>query len=330
MVEKYEPPYSLTPRIIDLITEISESIGRISIQQQINSDIQLRKDNRIRTIHASLAIENNSLSLEQVTDILDGKKVRGPASEILEVKNAIDAYNVLDTFNPYSVKDLLKAHRILMKGLVKEAGRFRSGSVGVFQDEILIHMAPPAEIVPQHMTNLLMWAKESKEHPLIKSCVFHYEFEFIHPFADGNGRTGRMWNMLLLSCWRPLFSWIPVETVIKQKQQEYYQALHDADKQVDSTKFIEFMLQTICESLNEYENKQMQIKGISTHLQRFLNVLGDEELAATELMNRMQLKNRAAFYQTYLQPALAAQLIERVYPDKPKSKNQRYRKHRTA
>ncbi|WP_400259695.1 Fic family protein [Candidatus Methanomassiliicoccus intestinalis] len=328
MVEKYEPPYSLTPRIIDLITEISENIGRISIQQQINSDIQLRKDNRIRTIHASLAIENNSLSLEQVTDILGGKKVRGPASEILEVKNAIDAYNVLDTFNPDSVKDLLKAHRILMKGLVKEAGRFRSGSVGVFQDEILIHMAPPAEIVPQHMTNLLMWAKDSKEHPLIKSCVFHYEFEFIHPFDDGNGRMGRMWNMLLLSCWRPLFSWIPVETVIKQKQQEYYQALHDADKQADSTKFIEFMLQTIRKSLNEYENKQMHIKRISTHLQRFLNVLGDEELAAIELMTRMQLKNRAAFYQTYLQPALAAQLIERVYPDKPKSKNQRYRKHK--
>jgi Fic family protein len=327
MIEKaYTPPYTMTETITNLIVEIGEKVGSITAWQHMNTNPQLRRDSRIRTIHASLAIENNSLSLDQVTDIIDGKRILGAPGEICEVKNAYEAYERMLSFNPYSVDDLLKAHGILMADLVKEAGRFRSGGVGVFKGGQIVHMASPADMVPQHIANLVHWTETAKAHPLIKGCVFHYEFEFIHPFADGNGRMGRLWNTLLLYQWKPIFAWIPVETVIREKQDVYYDALSEADRIANATPFVEFLLQAILDTLIEIERNQIPTRKISPHIQLFLDKLGNDELSAGEIMERMGLKNRPAFRKTYLQPALTSQLIEMTLPDKPNSKNQKYRK----
>lgn len=330
MDQAYTPPYSTTETMIALVAEISESIGLIAAWQHMNTNPQLRRDNRIRTIHASLAIENNSLSLDQVTDIINGKRVLGAPAEIREVKNAYEVYERLLTYDPYSVQDLLKAHAVLMEGLVKEAeaGCFRSGGVGVFKGDQMVHMAPPARMVPGHTQNLLLWAKTTKTHPLIASSVFHYEFEFIHPFADGNGRMGRMWNTLLLYRWKPVFAWIPVETIICERQEEYYTALGVADETSDATPFVEFLLQAILDTLRIIEQDQVPRKGISPSIRIFLDQLGNEALSAGELMQRMGLKNRPSFSKTYLSPALDAGLIEMTLPDKPSSKNQKYRRKR--
>ncbi len=207
----YKPPFSMTDRIISLVADISEQLGRIAVEHEGRISPHLRKENRIRTIHSSLAIEHNSLSIDQVTAIIDGKRVLGNPNEIREVQNAYEAYELMLKLDPNSVEDLLNAHRLMMNGLVPENGRFRSGGVGVFDGDKLIHMAPPADFVPQQISDLFLWYKNSEMHPLIKSAVFHYEFEFIHPFADGNGRMGRMWHSLLLGQWKDLFFWLPVE-----------------------------------------------------------------------------------------------------------------------
>ena len=252
MSEKpYTPPYSLTDTIIHLVSEISEQIGAITIISEVNPSPQLRRENQIRSIHSSLAIEYNSLSLEQVTDIINGKRVLGEPNEIREVKNAYEAYNLLFKFDPFRIEDMITAHKILMAGLANEAGKFRSGGVGIFAGERLVHMAPPAKIISEHMDNLINWVKDSNVHMLIKSCVFHYEFEFIHPFEDGNGRMGRMWQTLLLANWKPLFAWLPVEELIRERQQEYYDALAICDKAADATVFVEYMLRIIRDALNE-------------------------------------------------------------------------------
>ncbi len=252
MAEKsYIPPYQITDQIIHLVADISEQVGVISTKNGTAVSPQLRRENQIKSIHSSLSIENNSLSLEQVTDVINGKRVLGPPNEIREVKNAYEAYNLLLSFDPFSIEDMLKAHKILMMDLTKEAGRFRSGGVGIFSGEQLVHMAPLANVVPTLMSDLVNWLKSTDAHPLIKSCVFHYEFEFIHPFADGNGRMGRMWQTILLSNWKPLFAWLPVETLIRERQQGYYNVLSACDKAADSTQFIEYMLRIIHDALGE-------------------------------------------------------------------------------
>lgn len=227
----YKPPFHITDKMTSLIAEISEQIGRITVLQERTINPHLRRENRIRTIHSSLAIEQNSLSLEQVTAILDGRRIPGNPDEIREVQNAYEACELMLRLNPASMDDLLKAHRLMMKGLVPENGKFRSGGVGVFDGERLIHMAPPAEFVPEHIRNLFNWYQQSELHPLIKSAVFHYESEFIHPFADGNGRIGRMWHRLLPGKWKELFFWLPVEELIQSRQKEYYDAPGAADRQ---------------------------------------------------------------------------------------------------
>ena len=247
----YIPPFTVTDEITSLVADIAELVGHISATSEQLPLPKLRKENRIKTIHSSLAIENNSLSLEQVTAIVEGKRVLGPPKEILEVKNAIDAYELLLELNPYNEKDLLRAHRLMMNNLVKENGRYRQGDVGVFSGDKCIHMAPPAQRVPILIADLIAWVKTTKVHPLISSCVFHYEFEFIHPFADGNGRLGRMWQNVLLMKWKPIFAWIPVETIVKEHQQEYYKAIAQSDKIASSTPFISFMLHCLLESLKE-------------------------------------------------------------------------------
>lgn len=250
-MDAYQPPFHMTDRIINLVAAISEQVGRITVLSHGNLNPHLRKENRIRTIHSSLAIEHNSLSLDQVTAILDGKRILGNPNEIQEVKNAYDAYELMLTLNPYSVKDLLKAHKLMMTGLIRENGSFRQGNVGVFDGNVVIHVAPPARLVPQEMANLFGWYQKSELHPLIKSAVFHYEFEFIHPFADGNGRMGRMWHSLLLGVWNEIFYWLPVEDLIRNRQQEYYNALGKSDHEGDSAVFVELMLEILLDTLKE-------------------------------------------------------------------------------
>ena len=206
----YTPPFEITSKIIELISNISEKIGEINSLQDSPHQVKLRKENRIKTIHSSLAIENNSLSLKQITAIIEGKRVLGNPNEIKEVKNSIQAYDLLLSLNPYKEKDLLKAHKLMMQDLVERNGKYRTDGVGIFDGEKVVHMAPPANRVPELMGDLFEWLKTSDVHPLIKSCVFHYEFEFIHPFADGNGRTGRLWHTLILAKWQEFFLWIPI------------------------------------------------------------------------------------------------------------------------
>jgi Fic family protein len=247
----YKPPFEITSKIIELISNISEKIGEINYIQDSTSHVRLRKENRIKTIHSSLAIEKNSLSLKQITDIIDGKPVLGNPNEIKEVKNSIQAYDLLLSLNPYNEKDLLKAHQLMMQNLVERNGKYRTDGVGIFDGEKVVHLPPPANRVSELMFDLFEWLKNSDVHPLIKSCVFHYEFEFIHPFQDGNGRMGRLWQTVILKDWKKIFAWLPVETLIKEHQKEYYSALGTSDNEANSTKFIEFMLMLILNTIEE-------------------------------------------------------------------------------
>lgn len=247
----YKPPFEITSKIIELISNISEKIGEINYLQNNPYHIRLRKENRIKTIHSSLAIENNSLSLKQITAIIDGKHVLGNPNEIKEVKNSIQAYDLLLSLNPYNEKDLLKAHKLMMQDLVEISGKYRTDGVGIFDGAKVVHLAPPANRVSELMFDLFKWLKESDVHPLIKSCVFHYEFEFIHPFQDGNGRMGRLWQTVILKEWKEIFAWLPVETLIKENQKEYYNVLGTSDSEANSTKFIEFMLSLILNTIEE-------------------------------------------------------------------------------
>ena len=332
----YKPPFHMTDKMTSLIAEISEQVGRITVLQEGTISPHLRRENRIRTIHSSLAIEHNSLSLEQVTAILDGKRILGNPNEIKEVQNAYEAYELMLRLAPSSVDDLLKAHKLMMNGLVPENGKFRSGGVGVFDGEVLIHMAPPAEFVPKHIHNLFAWYQQSELHPLIKSAVFHYEFEFIHPFADGNGRMGRMWHSLLLGKWKELFFWLPIEELIQSRQKEYYDALGAADKQANGAGFVELTLEIIRDSLKEVtvvgrstgQDSDQVTDQDKTPTERLLSVLGNDTLSAAELMERLGLSHRPTFRKNYLNPALEQNLIERTIPDKPNSKNQKYRKRK--
>lgn len=255
----YTPPFEITSKIIELISNISEKIGEITSIQNSHYHIKLRKENRIKTIHSSLAIENNSLSLEQITAIIEGKRVLGNPNEIKEVKNSIQAYDLLLTLNPYKEKDLLNAHKLMMQDLVENCGKYRTDSVGIFDGQRVVHVAPPAKRVPILMADLFDWLEKSDTHPLIKSCVFHYEFEFIHPFQDGNGRIGRLWQTVILKNWKEVFAWIPVETLIKENQKEYYKVLGVSDSISNSTKFIEFMLSIILNTIDEIIETEKEV-----------------------------------------------------------------------
>ena len=241
-----QPPFQITNKIIDDVAEISELTGRLSAHDHLFSNPNLRRTNRIRTIHGSLAIEQNTLSLEQVTAVLNGKRVLAPPKDIAEVKNAYEIYERLDELDPYSVEALLTAHGIMTRGLVEESGMFRTRPVGVVDQEgHVLHFGTLPQYVPDLVMELLDWAKSSDLHMLIRSCVFHYELELIHPFADGNGRVGRLW----LSKWNPVFAWLPVESIIHDHQQEYYDAINASNDAGESTAFIEFMLSVIKASL---------------------------------------------------------------------------------
>ena len=238
---------------------------------------------------------------------------------IREVKNAYEVYEQLLCYNPFSVKDMLSAHKILMAGLVQNAGHFRSGGVGIFDGSRVVHMAPPAEFVPEHISNLLEWYQASDLHPLIKSAVFHYEFEFIHPFADGNGRMGRLWHTMLLSRWKEIMAWIPVETIVKERQEEYYKVLGIADKAADCTEFIEFMLTALRDILLTGTVSDQDNDQVSDQVKKLLAAIGDKELSMNELMEVLGLKHKPTFRKNYLKPALEQGLIEMTVADKPNS-----------
>ena len=315
----------ITPDIVRLISEISEILGGLSAANPPEIAPMLRRSNRLRSIQASLAIENNTLTIEQVTAIVDGRRVLGHPREIKEVKNAFAVYEMLENLSPFSEKDLLKAHGMLMAALVDEVGCYRSGGVGIMKGKAVVHIAPPASRVPVLMRDLFDWLKNTDAHPLIASSVFHYEFEFIHPFADGNGRMGRFWQTLILSRWRPMLAWLPVETVIRNRQEAYYQVLGQSDQQADSTAFIQFMLNAVLESLRETIETDPVGDQVSDPVKRLLQLFDKYPLSASELMQRLHLSHRPTFRKNYLHPASAAGLIEMTIPDKPNSRLQKYR-----
>jgi len=251
-----KPPYQITTRILQLISSVSEKIGEINAAYLFKPPAELRKKNRIKTIQSSLEIEGNSLSLDQVTAILDNKKIIAPEKDILEVKNAIKAYENIDNYNPASLTSFCKAHGILMNGLIENAGKIRTKSAGILKGSIVTHIAPPGDLVKSLVKELFNYLKNDKDLPVIKSCVFHYEIEFIHPFMDGNGRMGRLWQTVILKQYSPVFEFLPIESLIKKRQSEYYRILGESDNKGDSTGFIEFMLQIINESLEELLTNQ--------------------------------------------------------------------------
>lgn len=322
----YRPVYVITDEILTLVADIAARVDVLTVQSGMDQNPKLRRINRIRSIHSSLAIENNSLSLDQVAAIINGKRVLAPPQDICEVENAFAAYNRLLEFDPYDADDLQVAHGILMKDLVKDAGRYRSGNVGVFRGNDAVHVAPPAIDVSGRMADLILWTKDAAAHPLIKSCVFHYEFEFIHPFADGNGRMGRMWQTLLLHNWKEIFAWLPVETIVRERQQEYYAAMGHSNDTGDITAFIRFMLQAIWDTLCQYATSDQVSDQESDQVKSLLDALGARTLSAAELMVLLGLKHRPSFRKNYLRPALEQGLIEMTIPEAPNSRNQKYRK----
>lgn len=279
-------PFQITDKILNEVTEISQLVGTISVNSKLTSNPTLRRTNRIHTIYSSLAIEQNTLSIDQVTAVISGKRVIAPPKDIAEVKNAYEIYEHLDELNPYSVESLLFAHRIMMRDLVSESGVFRSKPVGIVDSKgNVLHFGTLHKYVPDLTMELLEWTENSELPMLIKSCVFHYEFEVIHPFADGNGRIGRLWHTLLLSKWNPIFAWIPVESIIHDRQDEYYQAINNSNDAVDSTVFIEFMLSAIKDALLETmeDNKPVKIKADKNDYR--WNIISDFLLDNDSIMN---------------------------------------------
>ena len=324
----YKPPFTITNKILSYVSSISEKIGRITATSSLEAKPHLRRNNRIKSIHSSLKIEANSLTLGQVRDVINGKIVFGEQKEIQEVKNAYDAYERLSEINPYNVQDLKQFHGIMTRYLLEESGEFRLGEEGVFNGEQCIFMAPPAQFVPQLMDELFDWMKEAKDdvHPLILSSVFHYEFVFIHPFSDGNGRMARLWHTAILSKWNPIFEYIPIESQIEKFQEEYYETISQCHVAGESTIFIEFMLEQIDRILNDISS---QISDKNEYLpeavQKLLGVMEyDIPYTSNGLMEKLELKSKEGFRRNYLHPAIKMNLIQMTIPDKPRSRNQRY------
>jgi Fic family protein len=321
-MEKYLPPFTLDEDILGLVAEIAETVGRLSGAWDIERSLMLRRINRVRTIHGSLAIEGNTLSVDQITAILEGKKVIAPPKEILEVKNALAVYECFMDWFPEKEQHLLDAHLVLMKGLIVEAGQYRSGGVGVMAGEMVVHMAPPASRVPELVGDLLGWLSETGLHPLVASSVFHYEFEFIHPFSDGNGRMGRLWQSLILAKWNPVFAYLPVESLVFARQQEYYQAIQESTRRSDSAPFVRFMLQAILDAIQAMPPQVAP--HVTPQVAKLLDLM-DGEMGRAELQKMFGLSDRKSFFERYLRPALEAGLIERTRPAEPHSRLQKYR-----
>lgn len=330
-MEKYEPPFTITNEILSYVSSVSEKIGQITALGSLEAKPHLRKNNKIKSIHSSLKIEANSLSLGQVRDVINGKTVIGKQQEIQEVKNAYAAYERISEIDPYDIDCLKQFHGIMTKYLVEESGEFRSGEEGVFNGEQCIFMAPPARFVPQFMENLFHWMKSVHEfiHPLVLSCIFHYEFVFIHPFSDGNGRMARLWHTVILSKWKPIFEYIPIESQIEKFQEEYYESIARCHAAGESTIFIEFMLSQIDKILDDISVQfNAENESLSEAVKNLLAIMDyDIPYTSKALMEKLGLKSREGFRKNYLRPAIELNLIRMSIPDKPNSRNQRYIKN---
>ena len=327
-MEEYKPPFTITNKMLSYVSAISEKIGKITAISNMEAKPHLRRNNRIKSIHSSLKIEANSLTLGQVRDVINGKAVLGKQKEIQEVKNAYAAYEHLLDIDPYNIRQLKQLHGIMTQYLVEESGEFRSGEEGVFNGDQCIFMAPPARFVPQLMSELFNWMKKAQNevHPLILSSVFHYEFVFIHPFSDGNGRMARLWHTAILAKWKSVFEYIPIESQIEKFQEEYYEAIAQCHVVGESTLFIEFMLSQIDKILDDI-SIQISEKNeyLPENIQKLLEVMEhDIPYTSNALMEKLGLKAKEGFRRNYLHPAIEMNLIQMTMPDNPNSRNQRY------
>ena len=327
-MSEYIPPYTISDRMLELVSSISEKLGRITIHQELESKPHLRRNNRIRSIHSSLKIEANSLSLNEVRDVINGRLVLGNQKEIQEVKNAYAAYEKITEINPLSMADLKSIHGIMTYGIVEESGVFRRGDEGVFSGDKCIFIAPPPERVHGLIKDVFSWMKknEGKVHPLIMAANFHYEFVFIHPFADGNGRMARLWHTAILHKWRSVFAYIPLESQIERFQTNYYDAIAQSHVNGNSDVFIEFMLEMIDQILDEVILQVNKANAeTSEYVKRMLNQMEyNVPYTSNEIMTRLNLKSKETLRKNYLNPAIDLGLVRMTLPDKPKSKNQRY------
>ncbi len=322
MTSNYKPPFTITSEIVNLVAKIVANLERLTFMKEPN--LRLRKINRIKSIQGSLAIEGNTLDAEQISAILEGKPVIGTVREIQEVKNAVETYNNFEHWDPYKVKDLLAAHQMLMKGLIDEAGKFRKSGVGVFSGDKIIHLAPPAQKVSSLIDDLFYWVSTTDTHPLIASAVFHYEFEFIHPFSDGNGRMGRLWQTLLLKRWNNWLGFLPVENLIYQEQEAYYNAIQASTKTTDCAPFITYILDRILATVLSVTPEVSP--QVTPEVEKLLELLIiHSELSRSEVQYYLQLKDEKNLRLRYISPALKNGWIEQTVPDKPNSRLQKYR-----
>ncbi len=328
---KYTPPFEITQFMLRKVADISEKVTKLDDFSNLNKKPYLRKQTKINSIHSSLAIENNKLSLDQVKDVIAGKMVIGSQKDIQEVRNAYNAYEMINQINPYSIKDLKKIHEIMTYLTVEESGKFRSGNEGVFDEKgNCIHICPKPEKVHDLMQQLFDWMKDHKKdiHPLILSSVFHYEFVFIHPFSDGNGRTVRLWQNILLYNWKNIFEYLPIESRIYKYQDEYYKAIATCNNRGDFTEFIEFMLKMIDETLDEaLSTPVIPINQETININKLLDCLErNVPLSANEIMEKLHIKSKNTLRNQYLHPAIKQGLIKLTIPDKTNSSKQMYYK----
>lgn len=326
-MSSYVPPFTISNKMLELVSTISEKVGKISSHRELESKPHLRKNNRIRSIHSSLKIEANSLSLSEVREVINGHLVLGDQKEIQEVKNAYAAYERIADINPSSISDLKKIHRIMTYRIVNESGEFRKGNEGVFSGDKCIFVAPPPDMINGLMKDLLSWVKEYEGivHPLIMAAVFHYEFVFIHPFADGNGRMARLWHTVILYRWRTVFEFIPLESQIERFQDAYYDAIARCHVNGNSDVFIEFMLEMIDQILDEVITQVNKNAETSEYVKRLLECMEyDVPYTSNAIMEHLGLRSKETLRKNYLNPAIELGLIRMTLPDKPNSKNQRY------
>lgn len=323
--KSYEPPYRITPAILSLVEKIGEHLGAIKSASCEKYRPHLHRINRIKTVQGTLEIEGNTLSIDQVTAVLDGKRVLANPRELQEVQNAFAVYEALEQWKTDSLEDLLSAHQMMTAGLVDEPGRFRSGNVGVHDADRVLHVAPGPKRVPELMGELLKWLNRTDAHPLIAGSAFHYELEFIHPFKDGNGRMGRLWQTVILGNWNPIFYMLPLESMIRDNRTRYYETINRSNEAGESTEFIRFVLRMIEAVLADHAGTEHDAEHVTEQVERLLDVIGEGAYAAKQLMAALGLNHRPTFLYTYLQPAIKAGFIEMTRPENPRARNQKYR-----
>ena len=327
-MDSYIPPYTISDKMLEQVASISEKVGRITSRKELESKPHLRRNNRIRSIHSSLKIEASSLSLDEVRDVINGHLIIGDQKEVQEVKNAYAAYEKISEIDPSSISDLKRIHGIMTHLTVKDSGKFRKGDEGVFSGGKCIFVAPPPHMVNGLMKSLLSWVKKSegKVHPLIMAAVFHYEFVFIHPFSDGNGRMARLWHTVILYRWRSVFEYIPLESQIERFQEQYYDAIAKCNVNGNSDVFIEFMLDMIDKVLDDVMLQVNKVNAeTSEYVKRMLDVMEyDVPYTSKDIMARLGLKSKDTLRKNYLNPAMELGLVKMTIPDKPNSRNQRY------